>query len=292
MEVSLPELKHQHLIPTFKDSEPLISHSDFIEVAAEVVGDVFKAERILTPSVRLSHPVLGRIPEAKDVPAAELQDWQKTRFYERMMFVIEVPTISDVIDGQALSLTIGGVRSYAGTHLRKGADESFKVFAGFSVKVCSNLSVWADGFAGEVRVKDLYQLEQSIRGMINGYDAIADLVNMEKLQQYHLSEHQFAQLVGRCRMYQHLSATAKKQLPELSYGDSQINSICKDYYKDSTFGRQSDGSISLFKVHNLFTAANKASYIDSFLERAVQASSFVGGMAQALEHNRHHWFLS
>jgi hypothetical protein len=50
----------------------------------------------------LSHPVLGRIPETKDKPAAELQEWAKTRFYEKAMFVKEIPSISDVIDCQAL----------------------------------------------------------------------------------------------------------------------------------------------------------------------------------------------
>lgn len=46
-------------------------------------------ETILEPTVRLSHPITGRIPEAKDKPARELLEHEKTLFYERMAFLIE-----------------------------------------------------------------------------------------------------------------------------------------------------------------------------------------------------------
>lgn len=292
VEVSSWELKHQHIIPTYIDSEMLISHSEFIEVTEAVVGDFFRHERILSPSIRVSHPVLGRIPEAKDKPTSELREWERTRFFERCMFVIEIPSINDTIDGQSLSMTIGGVRVYEGMHQRKGGDEYFKVFAGFKVRVCSNLSVWADGFTGEIRVKNLQQLEQEIRKLVEGYDAVSDLAQMDRLQHYSLTESQFAQLLGRCRMYQYLPTIQKKAIPELKFGDSQINSVCKDYYRDKSFCRAADGDINLWRVLNLFTEANKGSYIDTFLPRAVNASQLINGLAYSLEHRCSNWFLS
>ncbi|WP_343671721.1 DUF3871 family protein [Chitinophaga sp.] len=36
--------------------------------------------------------------------------------------------------------------------------------------------------------------------------------------------------------------------------------------KDDSFCREVDGSINLWTLYNLFTGANKSSYIDTFLE--------------------------
>ncbi len=74
-------------------------------------------------------------------------------------------------------------------------------------------------------------------------------------------------------------------------GDQQLNSICKDYYKDQSFCRGEDGSINLWKLYNLFTAANKSSYIDSFLEKAASAESLVFNIKNAMDGKASSWFL-
>ena len=55
------------------------------------------------------------------------------------------------------------------------------------------------------------------------------------------------------------------------FGDAQIGMIAKDYYQDKSFCRRGDGSICLWNVYNLFTGANKQSYVDTFLDRGVNA---------------------
>ena len=108
IEASLPEIRQNHIIPVFhRDNEPVISQVDFIEITQNIMHRVFTSERILNPSIRLSHPIKGRIPEARNKPANDLQEWEKTLYYERLAFIIEVPTISDVIDGERLCLTWG-----------------------------------------------------------------------------------------------------------------------------------------------------------------------------------------
>jgi hypothetical protein len=110
-EYSLEEIRNKHIIPVFiKDNEPLISHADFVEATTQVVADMYHYETILKPNIRLSHPIKGRTPEAKDKPAIELLEHEKTIHYERMAFVIEVPSVYDKIEGNKLSLVIGGVR--------------------------------------------------------------------------------------------------------------------------------------------------------------------------------------
>ena len=85
---TLEEVKLQHIIPVFiKDNEPLISHSDFIEATIEGVNSVLPGYQILPPSVRLSHPIKGRIPEAKLKVAQDLEEYEKTLYYERMAFI-------------------------------------------------------------------------------------------------------------------------------------------------------------------------------------------------------------
>ncbi|HUP11152.1 MAG TPA: DUF3871 family protein, partial [Niastella sp.] len=136
------------------------------------------------------------------------------------------------------------------------------------------------------------QLRFAIYQLVRAFDAITQLQQMEALRQYSLTEQQFAHLIGRCKMYQHLPSSLKEGIPELSFGDSQINSICKDYYKDSSFCRTEGGEISLWKLYNQFTSANKASYIDTFMDRAVNASVFTHQLAYALKQKSNNWFLS
>jgi hypothetical protein len=237
-----------------------------------VVGEVFNAERILKPQVRLSHPKKGRVPEARNIPAAQLNEWEKTLYYERMAFVQEVSSITDTIDGQQLSLTVGGVKAYNldSLQIRKGADERFKLFLGVSVKVCTNICVWTDGFAADIKVMNVEHLRIAIYQLVRSFDAITLLKQLEALQHYSLTEQQFAHLIGRCKMYQHLPASIKKDIPELTIGDSQINTICEDYFKDESFCRNEGGDISLCNFYNLFTSANKASYFDWFFGQSCE----------------------
>jgi hypothetical protein len=74
----------------------------------------------------------------------------------------------------------------------------------------------------------------------------------------------------------------KLGLPKLDFGDSQINQVVDGYYNDKNFSRNDDGTISLWNLYNLFTGANKSSYIDRFLERSVNAGDVVRNLAVAI----------
>jgi hypothetical protein len=295
IEGDFTDIQDNHIIPVFaRDNEPAISHIDFIETTQKVISQVFPTESILSPSIRLSHAIKGRIPEARNKPASELESWERTIYYERMAFIIEIPTIADSIAGESLSLTIGGVKAYNLDNLnaKKGTEETFKVFIGFKVSVCTNLCVWTDGYAQSVKVKNIQQLKGAIYQLISSFNATGQVRRMNALQNYTLTERQFAQLIGRCRMYHHLPSHIKQTIPEMHFGDSQINGVCKDYYKDNSFCRDDNGDINLWKLYNLFTAANKQSYIDTFADRAVSASKFVDELSHTLENKAVNWFLN
>lgn len=295
IEGNFGEIKDRHIIPVFtKDNEPLISHTDFIEAASQLAGDVFHGEQVLKPVIRLSHPVKGRVPEAKDKPANLLIESEKTIYYERMMFIIEIPSIFDTIEGNPVSLTIGGVKAYNQDNLysRSLCDQHFKVFIGFKNMVCTNLCVWTDGLLEDLKVKSLPQLKASIRTLLESYQPNYHLHHLKQLGQYSITETQFAHLVGRCRMYSHLPVHLKENVPQILFGDQQMGTVVKDFYRDDSFCRDETGNINLWKLYNLFTGANKSSYIDSFLERGINAFTLVDQIKQSLEHKTECWYLN
>ena len=291
--VSEQELKNQHIIPVFvKDNEQIISHQEFIDTTFQVSNDVF-GNNIEAPAIRVSHPVKGRVPSAKGKKVTDLQDHEKTIYYERMSFLLTNNIITNQINGQELSLSIGGVRALNQENLYsyKGV-EKFKVFIGFKVSVCTNLCISTDGYCGTIRVTNLKELSFKIRNILEQFNLDDQIQFYSQLSNKQLTEQQFAQLVGRSKLYAHLPKEVKKELPEFSFGDAMVSTIVKEYYKDDHFSQQEDGSIDLWRLYNLFTSANKNSYIDTFLDRGVNAYQFVHGINNALDSGGKHWFLS
>jgi hypothetical protein len=294
IEMSLEEMKSRHIIPVFvKDNETLISHDEFIDAASAITADVFHGDEILPPSIRVSHPIKGRVPEGKDKPANQLFEWEKTLYYERMAFIIEVPSMQADIGGNTLSLTIGGVKAYNQDNLysRSQSEQHFKLFIGFQNKVCTNLCVWSDGLMNDVRVKTLDELKVHIKVLLEKYKHGFHLHHLDKLTQHSITEQQFAQLIGRCRMYNHLPVDVKANIPPMLFGDTQMSSVVKDFYRDDSFCRDANGNINLWKLYNLFTGANKSTYIDSFLDRSVNAFNFVEQVRHGLEGRADCWYL-
>lgn len=112
-EVHLQHLKTDCIVPVFsKDNELTISHPNFIETVGDAANSFFSGECIDKPDIRVSHIVKGRIPEAINKTVNQLLESDKTVYYERMMFYFEVPTIYETIEGNKLTLSIGGVHAY------------------------------------------------------------------------------------------------------------------------------------------------------------------------------------
>lgn len=295
IEVPLHHLKQDCIIPVFsKDNEKTIAHQEFIESVLTAISKVFPHHSISTPEIRVSHQIKGRTPDAIHLNAKDLLDHQKTIYYERMAFVINIPSIVDSINGNELTLSVGGVRSYNLENLyNKKTLEKFKFFIGFQNKVCLNMCINTDGFKEDLRVSSASELQHKVIDVMQNYNAEVHLMEMKELTQDYLSEHQFAQLIGKSRLYQHLPKSEKQKIPMLNFNDSHINTMAKDYYEDKNFCRLDDGRINLWDVYNLFTQANKSSYIDTFLDRNLNAFEFTKGIQKTLNGNLdYHWFLS
>jgi hypothetical protein len=292
--MSIEELSRKHTIPVFaKDNESTISHQEFVETIVYVADQIFSGETILKPAARVSHPIKGRIPSAVGKPAKDLQEHEKTLYYERMALAVEIPSISDNIAENSLNLTVGGVRAYNLTNLHsRKAEEHFKLFVGFNNSVCCNLCISTDGFKSDVKVRTIAELAKAAYNLFGEFNVYREIEKYNNLPETMITESQFAQIVGRARLYQNMPNKDRKELPQFPLSDSQVNLVVKDYYSDDSFCRNDMGNINLWKLFNLFTGANKMSYIDSFLDRGVGCQQFVHGLYQAIGENRHHWFVS
>jgi hypothetical protein len=293
VEMSMRELRDNHIIPVFSaTNEPLISHHDFIHVAEDVARNWFQGENVLSPNVRVSHPIKGRIPEAKYKKASELEPWEETLFYERMMFTIEVPSISELVNGNELTLTLGGVKSYNQDNLygkRPSSEQHFQLFIGFKNLVCTNLCVSTDGVKKSVFVRSLEELAYEFMQLIQSYNHTQHIEIMRQLNLVTISEKEFAQLIGKCRLYRYLPD--KTSIVPLLFGDQQMGAVAKDYFVDENFQRDEFGEITLWRMYNLFTGVNKSTYIDNFLERAINAQEIVMEVLYHKLGRKSSWYL-
>ena len=294
-EVTIQHLREECVVPVFsKDNEITISHPSFIETVWEAANQIFPNERIEEPAIRVSHVIKGRTPEAIHKPVKDLLESDKTIYYERMMFCFEIPTIHEDIMGNRLNLTIGGIRAYNHENLySKKGTEKFKVFIGFKNLVCCNMCVSTDGYKSELKVMSTADLFSSVMRLFLEYNIAKLLYYMSAYKDSYMTESQFAQFLGKSRLYQYLPIEQKKRLPQMLMTDTQIGLVAKAYYNDDNFALpENQNAISMWNVYNLLTGANKSSYIDNFLDRSLNATQLTEGLNKALYgENEYSWFI-
>ena len=291
--ITIEELTEQCVVPTWANQELTISHQDFISTVHDAACNVFAGETINNPEIRVSHIVRGRIPSALNKRSSELLESEKTQFYQRLAFAFTIPSLHECINGQRLELCVGGVRNYSDLNLYRAnrGMEKFTVFIGWRVNVCSNQVLTGEGVKLSFEVMSLHDLYKVVLDLFYNFNLDNDIQLLQSLTQMRLSETQFAQIVGRMRLYQALPSHLQRELPKLLITDSQINNVCRDYYSNPNFGTK-DSSISMFDFHNLLTEANKSSYIDSYVQRAINATDVTVGISKALQgDSEYSWFL-
>lgn len=294
-QVNVLHLQHDCIIPVFsKDNERTISHQEFINATKQAVKIAFGNNLDLQAEIRVSHTVKGRIPSAIHKKASELLEHEKTIYYERMAFAIEIPGFTRVIGGNELTLTVGGVRAYNHENLyNKKSLEHFKFFIGFKNMVCCNMCISSDGYVDNLRASHPEELMLNILEIMQNYHADFHLQKMHELTKLSINEQQFAQILGKCRLHQYLPKEQKRLIPMLQFNDTQVNHVARDYFQDESFARNEQDNIDLWKMYNLFTGANKSSYLDLFLQRGLNAFELASGIGQALtdKSSSYRWFI-
>ena len=292
-EATLHHLIADCITPVFaKDNELTINHAAFVETIQEAAQDFFRGEVVDDAAIRVSHIIKGRIPEALHKPANQLLESDKTLYYERCAFSIDVPTIWQDVNGNRLNLSIIGVRAYNLQSLyTKKSPELFKLAIGFKNQVCCNMCIFTDGYREDLRVSSTGELYKATLELFNNFNTAKQLHLMQQLGNTSMTEHQFCQILGKMRLYQCLPTGVQKHLPRMLLTDTQINSVAKAYINDSNFGGKS-GELNMWRFYNLLTGANKSSYIDSFLDRSLNASEIAMGINSALHGDEQYkWFI-
>ena len=292
-EVTINHLANDCITPVFsKDNELTINHAQFIGAIQDAANDFFRGETVDEAAIRVSHVVKGRIPEAVHKPANQLLESDKTIYYERAAFSIDVPSIWQDVNGNRLNLSIVGVRAYNLQNLySKKVPELFKLAIGFKNQVCCNMCVFTDGYKDELRVSNTTELYTAALELFNNFNPAKQLHLMQQLGNTSMSEHQFATFLGKGRLYQCLSTARQKQLPRMLLTDTQINLVAKSYINDESFGGIG-GELNLWQFFNLLTGSVKSSYIDSFLDRSLNAGEIALGINAALHGDeKYKWFI-
>lgn len=136
--------------------------------------------------------------------------------------------------------------------------------------------------------RDLYQAALEL---FNNYNPAKHLHLMQTLGNSYLTEHQFCQILGKMRLYQTLPQGYQKAIPRMLLTDTQINNVAKSYVSDPNFSSIGN-DLNMWKFYNLLTGSNKSSYIDSFLDRALNATEIAQGITSALHgEEAYKWFI-
>ena len=294
--ITLEELTNKNIIPTFCDNTLTISHQNFIGSVIEVAKKVFG--ELTVPELRVSHPIIGRVPSAQHKKASELRDDEKTTFYQRMAFCAHVKNLTRTINGETVHLCIGGVRAYNEDKLyNRQSTMKFKVFVGWQVRVCSNLMLTCDGNSGTIDCMTEADIMQKSFELFNGFNPHKEdtLRLLENLSSTAISEEQFCQIIGRMRLYQFLPLAEQKQLPSLTIGDQAVNAMVKNYISNPNFGKKEGEDFTAWNLMQLANEAVKQSYIDKWLDRNQNCTDFAIGIQKALngeDTEGYSWFLN
>ena len=245
--VTLQPLIDDTILPVFaRDNEATISHAEFIGNTQKAVEDVFVNYKISSPDIRVSHTIKGRIPSAIGKPVKELLEHEKTIYYERLAFILEVPEITKTVGNNRVRLCIGGVRAYNQENLySKKTIEKFKVFIGFKNLVCTNLCVSTDGFKDEIRVSNPNELYQKIVELISSYNYEQHLTQMKDFTNYSLNQEQFSHLIGKLKLSQYANGDGQNANLKFDINDKQINSVTRGYLDDINFKADESGDVNL-----------------------------------------------
>lgn len=294
--ITIEELATRCIVPTFSDSSLTIAHQNAIAAVYKAAEDVFG--ELTPPECRVSHAINGRVASAIHKPTKDLTDEEKTIFYQRLAFVAHVKSLTRIVAGQKIELTIGMCRAYNEDKLySRKSPEKMKIFVGWKVRVCSNLCLTTNGNSGTVEVLTEADVYQKAYQLFRRFEPEKEdtLKLIENLHKTRISESLFCYIIGRLRLYQALPTEQQKNLPVIEIGDQAANSAVRGFVSNPNFGmKEGESSISMFEMLQLFNEAIKQTYIDKWVDRNQNCTDFALGIQKAILGNDtegYNWFL-
>ena len=296
-EIQMDELSDM-LTPVFsRDNVETISHVEGISTVADAITTFFDGEQINAPIVRVSHEMKLRNRFGAGKMVQNLRPEETDSYFQRMIAMIEIPSISANINGSPCHLQVCLVHNYADINLLGNSSQyqSWKLCVGMLNTVCTNgLCRSSDGCNFSIKVTNTADLYKYTMELFKQYDYKQHIDEMRRLNDTTINVSTFAQFLGRARMAAALPTKMKKDLnlPEFILPEAQINQMVRDYYTDEAFGGFGR-EISAWQFYQLLTNY-KNNYIDVSLERSANAYSVAQGIAAAVNHESDdwNWFIS
>jgi len=290
-EIGLTELGDM-LTPVFsRDNVETISHSEAISTVMDAVSTFFDGEEINAPVVRVSHEMKLRNRFGMGKLVENLRPEDSDSYYQRMMAMIEIPSISHEINGSICNLQVCIVRNYADCNLlgNSSQKQTMKLGIGFLNTICTNGMLSTDGVNLSIKITNTADFYKYCIELFKQYNYKQHLDDIRRLNDTVVNVSTLAQFLGRARMATALPNSMKNELglPDFILPEAQLNSMIRDYYTDENFGGFGR-DITAYQLFMLLTNY-KNNYIDVTLERSINAYQCAQGIASAINHDDEAW---
>ena len=257
----------------------------------DAVSTFFDGEDIKAPVVRVSHEMKLRNRFGMGKLVENLRPEDSDSYYQRMMAMIEIPSISHEINGSVCHLQVCIVRNYADCNLlgNSSQKQTMKCAIGFLNTVCTNGMVCTDGVNLAIKVTNTADFYKYCFELFKQYNYKQHLDELRRLNDTVVDVRTLAQFLGRARMATALPTSMKNELglPEFTLPEAQLNNMIRDYYTDENFGGFGR-EITAWQFYMLLTNY-KNNYIDVTLERSCNAYQCAKGIAAAINHDDEAW---
>ena len=285
------------LTPVFsRDNVETISHIEGISTITDAISTYFDGQQINAPIVRVSHEMKLRNRFGAGKMVQNLRPEETDSYFQRMMAMIEIPSVSADINGSPCHLQVCLVHNYADINLLGNSSQyqSWKLCIGFLNTLCTNgLIRSSDGCNLSIKVTNTADLYKNAWTLFQNYEYKQHLDEMKHLNDTVIDVSTLAQFLGRARMAAALPTKMKKDLnlPEFILPEAQLNQMIRDYYTDDNFGGYGH-EITAWQFYMLLTNY-KNNYIDVSLERSANAYTISKGIAAAInkESPEWNWFI-
>lgn len=286
------------LTPVFsRDNVETISHVEGISTITDAISTYFDGQQINAPVVRVSHEMKLRNRFGAGKMVQNLRPEETDSYFQRMIAMIEIPSVSADINGSPCHLQVCLVHNYADINLLGNSSQyqSWKLCIGFLNTLCTNgLIRSSDGCNLSIKVTNTADLYKNAWTLFQNYEYKQHFDEMKHLNDTVIDVSTLAQFLGRARMAAALPTKMKKDLnlPEFILPEAQLNQMIRDYYTDDNFGGYGH-EITAWQFYMLLTNY-KNNYIDVSLERSANAYTISKGIAAAVnkESPEWNWFIN
>lgn len=181
--VSWKELTEESILPSYADGEIVVPHSHFIQALVMAVHDALPQDTFGPVEIRASHLTQGRVPSAIYKKTSELLESDKTKYWERICFCVQITSRQTYILGEPATLTFGGCRSLQDInfHGRK-TSEVFQAYISYRAKICSNLMIsLQDGLKDKIEATGPAEIYAAAYQLFSQFNAVENLKSLDGL---------------------------------------------------------------------------------------------------------------